>query len=168
MEINDSESDLTELDNSDEELVAISEETRNTLSERAKKYLKQTSQLAQSYFCLTVPFLLRITKHPKKVPFLIEHQTFARSNSLMVTSDSGKKIICLIQFHPLDGADSVYNQLSQLIEELHIMASHRHNLKNKKKLLGRMSGIGFRGGFEKGKSAVGYFMGTHPYHFKNL
>ncbi|POW13423.1 hypothetical protein PSHT_07707 [Puccinia striiformis] len=37
------------------------------------------------------------------------------------------------------------------------MSNHRSNLQNKNKLSGRMSGIGFRGGYEKGKSA-----GKHP------
>ncbi|KAA1064693.1 hypothetical protein PGT21_012029 [Puccinia graminis f. sp. tritici] len=34
------------------------------------------------------------------------------------------------------------------------MSNHWSNLKNKNKISGRISGIGFRGGYEKGKSAV--------------
>ncbi|WAQ83003.1 hypothetical protein PtA15_3A369 [Puccinia triticina] len=36
------------------------------------------------------------------------------------------------------------------------MASHWSNLRNSKKISGRMSGIGFRGGYEKGKTAGTY------------
>ncbi|KAA1076817.1 Ubiquitin carboxyl-terminal hydrolase 7 [Puccinia graminis f. sp. tritici] len=152
----DDSDDLTEIDESDEELIEISQETFKTLSERAKKTLKQTSSLAQSYFSSVSPLLLRMQKCSKKIPFSIELQTFSRSNNIIVISDSGKKVLCLIQFHPLAGADSVCDQLSRLIEDLHVMASHQSNLRNKKNLSGRISGIGFRGGYEKGKSAGTY------------
>ncbi|WAR53283.1 hypothetical protein PtB15_2B714 [Puccinia triticina] len=95
-----------------------SDEITQILSKQAKKTLKQTFQLNQSFFC--------------------------------------SKILFLVQYHPQDHSDSIYNLLCELVEDVHILSGHQSNLKNNKKLSGRMAGIGFRGGYKKGKSAGTY------------
>jgi hypothetical protein len=85
--------------------------------------------------------------------FCIELQTYAHSKNIVVCEGSKNKVLFLIQFHPLEDSNPTLNQLSELIEDLYVMASHRHNLKNQNKLSGRMSGIGFRGAYEDGKTA---------------
>ncbi|POV98761.1 hypothetical protein PSTT_14209, partial [Puccinia striiformis] len=78
-------------------------------------------------------------------------QKLAASKNLIVTADgSAKKVLFLVQFHPLDPTNTTF---TKLIEDLYIMASHRSNLRNKHKISGQMLGIGFRDGYERGESA---------------
>ncbi|POV94865.1 hypothetical protein PSHT_15981 [Puccinia striiformis] len=148
--------DETEIDSSEAFPLDFSDEMCNRQSERARKTLKQTSLLSKSYCISSKPFLLRMSKKQKKTTFSIESQTFARSQNIIVTSNSTKKILFLLRFTPHDTSNPTFNVLAEIIEDLYIMSTHRSNLTNKKKLSGRMSGIGFRGGYEKGKSAGTY------------
>jgi hypothetical protein len=98
-----------------------------------------------------------MSKRPKKIPYSIDTRTFKRTKELIVTNGgTGKKVLFLVSFHPFDQTDSTLNHLTKMIEDLYIMASHRGNLSNKDKLSGRMSGIGFRGGYEGEKTAGQY------------
>ncbi|POW00896.1 hypothetical protein PSTT_12836 [Puccinia striiformis] len=117
----------TEIDELDPYLIDFSSARYAQISERARKTLQQTSLLSKLYHKSSPPFLLRMSKKPKINTFSVELQTFARSNSLIITE-----------------------------EDLYIMSNHQSNLRNKNKLSGQMSGIGFRGGYEKGKSAGTY------------
>ncbi|WAQ92095.1 hypothetical protein PtA15_15A491, partial [Puccinia triticina] len=69
---------------------------------------------------------------------------------------SGKKILFLVSYTPPDLSNPIYNRLCELIEDLAVMGNHCSNLKNKEKLSGRMSGVGFQGGYEDGKTAGTY------------
>ncbi|KAA1113092.1 Ubiquitin carboxyl-terminal hydrolase 7 [Puccinia graminis f. sp. tritici] len=157
-EENDTMSDKeTEIDENDPYVLDLPQDSCATLSERARKTLKQTLFLSKSYFTSSKPFLLRMSQKKKNITFSIELQTFASSKTVIVTAGGcAKKVLFLVQFHPHDSSDPTFNHLSELIEDLYIMSNHRSNLKNKNKISGRMSGIGFRGGYEKGKSAGSY------------
>jgi hypothetical protein len=143
----------TEIDDSEDSDLDITIESASVLSERAHKTLDQTSALSQNYFTSASPFLLRMSKKQKKSTYCIELQTFARSKNLVVCEGSKNKVLFLIQFHPLEESTPTLRKLSELVEDLYVMASHRHDLKNKNKISGRMSGIGFRGAYEDGKTA---------------
>ena len=131
----------------------FSSKTSILLSERSKKTLKQMSNLSKYYYLNQAPFLLRLSKKPKKNTFSIELQTFSASKNVIVTDNSGQNILFLVNFHPLKEEGPPCSNLVELIEDLYIMSRHRSNLKNKNKITGRMSGIGFRGGYEEGKTA---------------
>ncbi|KNZ52231.1 hypothetical protein VP01_3641g3 [Puccinia sorghi] len=108
------------------------------LSEQAKKTLKNTNNHFQLFYFKYNPLLITFSKRIKSTPFSIYIFTFYCTNDLIVTKDdSGKNII--------------------IFKDLYIMSNlmyhHCSNLKNKNKISGRMSGIGFQGGYEKGKTA---------------
>ncbi|KAI7937120.1 hypothetical protein MJO28_016019 [Puccinia striiformis f. sp. tritici] len=87
----------TEIDELDPYLLDFSSEIYNRISEQACKTLKQTALLSQSYHKSCIPFLLQMSKRPKKTTFSIELQTFSRSKTIIVTDgDSTKKIVLLI------------------------------------------------------------------------
>lgn len=65
------------IDEVDSYQLDYSDEITQILSEQAKKTLKQTFQLNQSFFCSVEPFVLQMSVKPKKLPFSIELQTFA-------------------------------------------------------------------------------------------
>ncbi|KNZ44469.1 hypothetical protein VP01_9134g1, partial [Puccinia sorghi] len=122
------------------------------LSERAKKTLKNTNHHSQSFYSKSNPFLITLSKRIKSTPFSIDIRTFSSSNDLIVTKD--KTVLFLVSFHPLSQKDSTFNCLAELIEDLYIMSNHHSNLKNKNKISGRISGIGFRGDMKKAKQLV--------------
>ncbi|KAI9612798.1 hypothetical protein KEM48_004032 [Puccinia striiformis f. sp. tritici PST-130] len=97
----------TEIDELDPYLIDFSSARYAQISEQARKTLQQTSLLSKLYHKSSPPFLLRMSKKPKINTFSVKLQTFACSNSSIITE-------------------------------------------------GRISGIGFRGGYEKGKSAGTY------------
>ncbi|KAH9444158.1 hypothetical protein Pst134EB_026539 [Puccinia striiformis f. sp. tritici] len=149
-EVDDDEYEINE---NDPDCLDLSNETCQLLSERARKTIKNTALHSKSFFPGCKPQLLTMTKNLKKQSFSIDSRTFSTSRDLIITNTgSGKKVLFLVSFHPIENRDSTYDQLAQLIEDLHLLASHRSNLKNKDKISGRMAGIGFRGGYEKGKT----------------
>jgi hypothetical protein len=143
-------------DNSNTFSLDLSDQEVSRLSERARKSLKSSIFHSKSFYANNeLPFTITLPKTIKQNPYTIKLRTFSRSKELIVTNNgSGKKVLFLVSFHPLrDAADPTVNGLSELIEDLYIMASHRSNLTNKDKISGRISGIGFRRGYEKGKTA---------------
>ncbi|KAI7956958.1 hypothetical protein MJO28_004053 [Puccinia striiformis f. sp. tritici] len=141
------------INENDPECLDLSNETCQLLSERARKTIKNTALHSKSFFPGCKPQLLTMTKNLKKQSFSIDSHTFSTSRDLIITNTgSGKKVLCLVSFHPSENRDSTYDQLAQLIEDSHLLASHCSNLKNKDKISDRMAGIGFRGGYEKGKT----------------
>ncbi|KAI7949491.1 hypothetical protein MJO28_008312 [Puccinia striiformis f. sp. tritici] len=139
--------DEYEINENDPDCLDLSNETCQLLSERAQKTIKNTALHSKSFFPGCKPQLLTMTKNLKKQSFSIDSRTFSTSWDLIITNTgSGKKVLCLVLFHPIENRDSTYDQLAQLIEDLHLLASHRSNLKNKDKISGRMAGIGFRCG----------------------
>ncbi|KNF00870.1 hypothetical protein PSTG_06006 [Puccinia striiformis f. sp. tritici PST-78] len=148
------------INENDPECLDLSNETCQLLSERARKTIKNTALHSKSFFPGCKPQLLTMTKNLKKQSFSIDSHTFSTSRDLIITNTgSGKKVLCLVSFHPSENRDSTYDQLAQLIEDSHLLASHCSNLKNKDKISDRMAGIGFRGGYEKGKT-----VGTYAVH----
>jgi hypothetical protein len=134
----------------------VTKEQAVILSERATNTLKHISKLSQLYYqsqSHVLPYLLRLSKKPKNPSFSIDLKTSAHSKNLIVTNQSAKNVLLLVQLHPLKNLDSTSTGISELIEDLHFMANNQSNLRNTEKLSGRMSGIGWRGGYEDGKSA---------------
>ncbi|KAH9441005.1 hypothetical protein KEM48_012149 [Puccinia striiformis f. sp. tritici PST-130] len=114
----------TEIDELDPYLLDFSSEIYNRISEQACKTLKQTALLSQSYHKSCIPFLLQMSKRPKKTTFSIELQTFSRSKTIIVTDgDSTKKIVLLICFHPHDPTNPLFNGLTELIEDIYTMST---------------------------------------------
>ncbi|POW08365.1 hypothetical protein PSTT_07639, partial [Puccinia striiformis] len=114
----------TEIDELDPYLLDFSSEIYNRISEQACKTLKQTALLSQSYHKSCIPFLLQMSKRPKKTTFSIELQTFSRSKTIIVTDgDSTKKIVLLICFHPHDPTNPLFNGLTELIEDIYTIIS---------------------------------------------
>ncbi|KNZ61839.1 hypothetical protein VP01_13501g1, partial [Puccinia sorghi] len=115
------------------------------LSERAKKTLKNTNHHSQLFYLKSNPFLITLSKMIKSTPFSIDICTFSHSNDSILTKDGSRKtVLVLVSFHPLSQKDSTFDCLDKLIEDLYIMSNHRSTLKNKNKISGRMSGIGFQ------------------------
>ncbi|KNZ45705.1 hypothetical protein VP01_788g4, partial [Puccinia sorghi] len=95
-----------------------------------------TGPIISSLCTSPTPFLLQLNKKSTKQPYSIELQTFFHSRNVIVTGNSVKNILFPVNLNPLN-----------------LLVS---NLKNKNKLSGRMSGIGFCGGYEQGKTSGKY------------
>ncbi|KAI7951893.1 hypothetical protein MJO28_007577 [Puccinia striiformis f. sp. tritici] len=75
----------TEIDELDPYLIDFSSARYAQISERARKTLQQTSLLSKLYHKSSPPFLLRMSKKPKINTFSVKLQTFACSNSSIIT-----------------------------------------------------------------------------------
>ncbi|MBW0469284.1 hypothetical protein O181_008999 [Austropuccinia psidii MF-1] len=95
-----------------------------------------------------------------KIKRIQVHNQLNNDNYRFYQDEKTKDLVCMIKFHSLEKTkdqNSVAFQLSNIIQDFHYMAQNcLHQKTNKFLIGGKMKCLGFRGGYDKGKSAGVY------------